>query len=195
MDPQRVRAFASFFKNYMSVSAIVAAALPIPVTSLHLIPTYSAHTSLLSTYTSLFCFLLLGFIFYSRHSLARWMFPDFFDRANQLKLGNSIVSFLPGALIVASLASLFSYHYLLGESIRCYRHWEDIDPKATSYIDWILTKSELWQIPWSGGVMALYLGIFVFAESAFIMMAIREYLQDLANLSEVEIIRGEKQKR
>jgi len=57
VDPKRVRAFASFFKRYMSVSTLVVAALPIPVTALGAIPTFKAHTKLLSVYTPLFCFL------------------------------------------------------------------------------------------------------------------------------------------
>ncbi len=57
-------------------------------------------------------------------------------------------------------------------------------------MDYILKTTELWQIPWSGGVMAFYLGIFVFAESAFIIMAIKEYLQDLVKLSEMDLICG-----
>lgn len=60
-DPQRVRAFASFFKNYMSFSSIIVAALPIPVTALGALPTFADHRSSLSTYTPLFCFLALGF--------------------------------------------------------------------------------------------------------------------------------------
>ena len=42
----------------------------------------------------------------------------------------------------------------------------------------------------STGLLALYLGIFVFAESAFIVMAIKEYLQDLVRLAEIDLIRG-----
>src|SRR6266446_3263998 len=75
-DPKRVRAFASFFKNYMSVSSIVVAALPIPVTAFGALPMFADYKSSLSTFTSLFCFLVLGFIFYVRHALARWMFPE-----------------------------------------------------------------------------------------------------------------------
>src|SRR5690348_6082893 len=77
-NPKRVRSFAIFFKNYMSVSTLVVAALPVPVTSLGFIPTFAAQKNLLSVYTSLFCFLLLGFVFYVRHSFARTMFPDAF---------------------------------------------------------------------------------------------------------------------
>jgi hypothetical protein len=189
-DPQRIKTFARFFKNYMSISAIIAAALPIPVTWFRLIPTYSAHTSLLAVYTSLFCFLLLGFIFYSRHALARWMFPNFFSRGDRLKLRKFVVSVLPATLIAASLASLFGYHYLLGISVRGYAHWSEFPQGTTNYMEWILNKSELWQIPYGTGLLALYLGIFVFAESAFIVMAIKEYLQDLVRLSEIDLIRG-----
>jgi len=78
-EAKRVKTFATFFKSYMSVSSLVVASLPIPATSLHLIPTFGAQTKLLSVYTSLFCFLTLGFIFYSRHPLARLMFPHYFD--------------------------------------------------------------------------------------------------------------------
>jgi hypothetical protein len=76
ISPRRVISFAKFFKNYMSISTIVTAALPIPVTSFGLIPTFHAQTKLLSVYTSLFCFLILGFIFYIRHELARIMFES-----------------------------------------------------------------------------------------------------------------------
>src|SRR5438046_1398210 len=74
-DPRRVRAFASFFKNYMSISSVIVAALPIPVTAFGALPTFADQKAILSTYTSLFCFLVLGFIFYVRHGLAHWMFP------------------------------------------------------------------------------------------------------------------------
>lgn|SRR5262245_15616581 len=73
-EPRRVKAFARFFKSYMSIWAIVVAALPIPVTLAGTIPTYAAQKGILATYTPLFCVLLLGFIFYARHSLARIMF-------------------------------------------------------------------------------------------------------------------------
>src|SRR5262245_31711598 len=127
VDPTRVRKFAEFFKNYMSVSAVLAAALPIPVTSLSLIPTYKAQTSLLSTYTSLFCFLLLGFIFYSRHALARRMFPEFFGwertsaRASlSIAVGpllRLVVSVLPALLILGSLICVFYYHSRLDRAL------------------------------------------------------------------------------
>jgi hypothetical protein len=38
--------------------------------------------------------------------------------------------------------------------------------------------------------MLFYIAIFTCAEAAFILMAIKEYLQDLVGLSELELIRG-----
>ncbi|HEX2855243.1 MAG TPA: hypothetical protein VHO24_18555 [Opitutaceae bacterium] len=203
-EPTRVKTFAKFFKNYMSISAVVAAALPIPVTSLKLIPTYTAHTSLLSTYTSLFCFLLLGFIFYSRHSLARWMFPGVFGKTSVEAAGRRsrlrprfftvpfFIGLLPAQLISLSLCCVFLYHAVLdasfvkliadsGETAA-----KSLFPNATDALE----GAQSWQIANGTTLMVLYLGIFVFAEAAFIMMALKEYLQDLIKLSELDLIAG-----
>ena len=39
-------------------------------------------------------------------------------------------------------------------------------------------------------LMAYYVGIFVFAEAAFVFMALREYVQDLLGITDVDVIRG-----
>jgi hypothetical protein len=59
----------------------------------------------------------------------------------------------------------------------------------------VLQKLESWQIPLGHRLMLLYLGIFIFAESAFIVMALKEYLQDLVKLSELELITGYSEER
>src|SRR4051812_14272722 len=68
--PTRLALFANFFKGYMSVATIVAAAIPIPITSWKLIPIYSQQRGFLTVYSSMFCFLLLSFVFSIRHLLA-----------------------------------------------------------------------------------------------------------------------------
>jgi hypothetical protein len=230
VEPTRVKTFARFFKNYMSISAVLAAALPIPVTSFKLIPTYQAQTSVLAIYTSLFCFLLLGFIFYSRHALARLMFPEFFGFA-RTKVGASaftfiyplfrrvtrfIVTILPALLILASLSCVYLYHSELDESLaRCLgvrgssmaqnSSMPSVKDKASGLDEQrvkelktsaeVLKQLESWQIPLGHRLMLLYLGIFIFAESAFIVMALKEYLQDLVKLSELELITGYSEER
>jgi hypothetical protein len=183
VDPVRVKTFARFFKNYMSISAVVAAALPIPVTSFKLIPTFAAHTPLLSTYTSLFCFLLLAFIFYSRHALGRAMFPQ--QTYASARVRAACVGIAPAVLIAASLVCVFYYHGSFSASVsKLSANANDAAAPLTE----VLEKIPLWGIP-SGEVLILwYLGIFVFAEAAFILMALREYLQDLLKIEEMDLI-------
>lgn len=233
----RIQRFAVFFKNYMSVWAVIAAALPIPITSMKLIPTYSAQTPVLSTYTSLFCFLLLGFIFYSRHALARLMFKSAVTGDHLSRIA-SLVRMAPMLLIVASLSMVFLYHWTLDNSIKTalkennkvvivnivreleknpgyldaenkitwgrLNEMEKVEPNYQSLMnkipvsmlkledfydgDLILKTWPRHRIPNGLLLMALYFGIFIFAECAFILMAIKEYMQDVLKLTENDLI-------
>jgi len=249
--PKHLKAFATFFKRYMSTYAIVTAALPIPTAAFQLIPTFQTQTKSLSVYTSLFCFLVLGFVFYSRHELTRLIFPEYFGKeyaqANAIRFGRKMTfiirSFLramPLALIVLSLACAFSYNYLLDQSISSIRSSisselglsaldaerteleirtkkllegeakpEDdiqiqneqrilealqlreaqkrqmIDAKLTSEA---ILKSDRGSIPWANLLMLFYIGTFLTAEACFVMMAMKEYAQDLLGMSEVALI-------
>ena len=176
VDPKRIKAFALFFKRYMSISTIVVASLPIPVTLLNVIPTFSAHTKLLSVYTPLFCFLTLGFIFYCRHSLARIMFYD-----TKSLLSHRIVNALPLVFIVASIIFVISYHTLLNYTLTVKTGMSFKETNEFVPVEYI---------PYSPILMLTYIAIFVTAEAAFIMMAIKEYLQDLVGLSEMDLIAG-----
>lgn len=188
-EPERLKGFARFFKNYMSVSAIVTAALPIPITSFGMIPTYRAQTHIFSVYTSLFCFLLLGFIFYSRHLLARLMFPEFSNVRYKLLL-QRLVGILPAMLIGISMVSVYFYHIYLNVSLNDILGDRQVAGGSSVNSEAVLRLLEIQQIPCQGRLMILYLSIFLCAESAFILMAIKEYLQDLLGLSELELIEG-----
>jgi hypothetical protein len=54
----------------------------------------------------------------------------------------------------------------------------------------LLSKIDAREIPGSGKLIVAYLGMFVSAESAFVLMALREYLQDALKLEERELIFG-----
>src|SRR5664279_6325853 len=99
-EPARFAAFAQFFKAYMGTASIVTASLPIPVAAFHLIPTYAAQEKFLSTYTSLFCFLMLGYLFYIRHWLGRLMF---FTRPDGHIAFRGFLMVMPLLLILSSL--------------------------------------------------------------------------------------------
>jgi hypothetical protein len=184
-EPRRVKAFAEFFKQYMSVSSVIAASLPIPVTSLQLIPTYAAQTKFLSVYTSLFCFLLLGFIFYSRHTLARWMFRPLVKRRSKFR---TFIELLPLCLILACACFISAYHWLLQGSIQdAMGDWVRRGVAIGSTQE-VLQKTDYMEIPGALGLVVCYLGIFLTAEAAFVLMAIKEYLQDLLGLTENELL-------
>ena len=127
----RVRTFATFFKSYMSVWTLVVAALPIPVGAFKLIPTFDAQRSYLSVYTSLFCFLSLGFIFFQRHRLGYYMFREAaaspgstggFSMPQAVRnivaaLYRGFVEWLPLACIALSVFAVFRYHSIFTDAI------------------------------------------------------------------------------
>jgi len=173
----RIAVFANFFKGYMSVSTIVAASIPIPIATWKLIPIYSQQRGFLTVYASLFCFLLLAFVFSIRHRLAVPMF-------SKGKM-SSFIAALPFILIVLTLASIMTYHAVLQQSIEQLR---GLGLRFTTAD--LLNKVDATEIPYAVPLAACYLGIFIFAESAFVLMAIREYLQDLLQLDEIALLHG-----
>ena len=214
--PDRVRAFAIFFKNYMSVSALVVAALPIPVTYFQLIPTPAEHTKVLSVLTPLFCFLTLAYVFYRRHHLASAMF---FPRPQAVEVSETYwaqtreriwrrvkatfsLENLPLVLILASLmlAVVYLGTYKFHDDLQAWNknaeqlnaEFEKSEAVARSSGGPVQSRSlPLYSPFWASfSMLGLYLGMFLAAEAAFVLMAIREYLQDVIGLSEMELIAG-----
>ena len=171
----RLAGFARFFKSYMSISAVVAASVPVPVAVLRLIPVYAQQRGFLSVYASLFCFLLVAFAFSMRHALA----AQIFYRGTLRKT----LAMLPAASIAICMGCIAGYHWTLEHSLAT---WAARGVTASS--EAILSKADLTEIPGALPLTLYYLGIFVFAEAAFVLMAMREYLQDLLQLGERQLI-------
>jgi len=174
----RIRAFANFFKSYMSVSTVVAAAIPIPIASWKLIPIYAQQKTFLTVYASLFCFLLLAFVFSIRHSLSR----HFFTRTRW----SWVIGALPVLFILLTLGSILAYHETLLASFEPMRDRGVMAPTSV-----LLEGTDFSEIPYAWTLAATYLGIFIFAEAAFVLMAIREYLQDVLHLDEIRLLHGQ----
>jgi hypothetical protein len=170
----RLATFAKFFSSYMNVASIIAASTPIPVGSMKLIPAYSAQRGFLTVYSSLLCFLLLGFTFSTRHKLAGYLFSK--------SRFSSLVLAIPGIFILAASTCIFAYHYTLEESIAVIRQHA-----VTASSEEILNKLDLSQIPYDTRLSVFYIGIFALSEEAFILMALREYLQDLLRVDELTL--------
>ena len=180
-EPTRFAAFARFFKAYMGTAAVVTASLPIPVAGFHLIPTYAAQEKFLSTYTSMFCFLMLAYFFYIRHWLGRLMFYTKPDGDVALR---RFVSFVPLLLILASLSLVFLYHYFLMQSLFFF-----LEIGAKNSTTDLLKTTDYREIPDSLQLTVCYLGMFLTAEAAFILMALREYLQDVLHIQDASLLR------
>lgn len=173
----RITRFASFFKSYMSVSTIVAAAIPIPIAAWKLIPIYTQQRGFLTVYASLFCFLLLAFVFSIRHRLA----PRMFSGGKQ----GLFIAALPFLFILLTLACILAYHAVLQLSVQQLR---ELGIQASTSD--LLARMDSTEIPYALALALCYLGIFVFAEAAFVLMAIREYLQGVLHLNETALLHG-----
>jgi hypothetical protein len=220
-EQTRIQRFVGFFKNYMSVGAVLIAASPILVSLANAIPTYAAHTKLLSVYTSLFCFLVLALIFYFRHALAHHLFgPSVNSGAIR-----SFTTSLPAILIVLCAASAIGYQVALTTSVfdvkripttiaatRAKLKVQEFERSTESKVTQaqmeqavqyelerlggpdgrtsseVLAQTDLTRIPRSETLIALYVLMFLFAEGAFILMALREYLQDIIGVTDKQLI-------
>jgi hypothetical protein len=181
----RLGGFAAYFKRYMGASAVVTAALPIPVAAFRLVPAYAEQRAFLGVYTSLFAFLVLAFLFYSRERIARGMFrkaPDGFRP-------RAAFTWLPLLLICASLLCVFYYHGVLGVSIED-SHTAFQSAGIELNAKEVLEKVAASDIPMGTLLIVLYLCIFLFAEAAFVLMALKEYLQDQLGISEHDLLSG-----
>jgi hypothetical protein len=176
-----IQTFGRFFTGYMGTASLVTAALPIPVRSLHLIPAFESQEKFMNTYTSMSCFLVFAYVFYSRHTLARWMFA----RQGEHFAVRFWVSVLPVLFFGCSIGCAIAYHHELGGALDALAVAGARLPSSE-----LLSKIDAREIPGSGRLIVVYLGMFIFAESAFVLMAIREYLQDALKLEERELIFG-----
>ena len=174
----RLAVFANFFKSYMSVSTIVAASIPIPIGSWKLIPIYTHQRGFLTVYASLLCFLLLAVVFSIRHRLCVLMF--------RRSVASTLLAALPFVFIVLTVVCIYLYHGTLLKSVQEFRQQGVVAPT-----DAILDSADISEIPYALDLSIEYLGIFVCAEAAFLLTAIREYLQDALHLDEVALLLGE----
>jgi len=178
--PFRVGAFVSFFKGYMSLSTIVIAALPFPITGTRAIPTYSSMRWAMATYASVFCFLLVGLLFYARHFLGRIMFSIPVTRGDRLY--EVQVGWFPLLLLTVSFASALWYFELVLSSLSVASASGGRSEKE------LLDSLPLTKVPGASWLLVAYLTTFMAAEGAFVVMAIKEYMQDVLGLNDSDIL-------
>jgi hypothetical protein len=169
----RLQIFANIFKGYMGIMPILTAALAPLLTAMNVIPAYESQRKPLATMAGVLGFLLLGWLFYVRRTIAlgsikhgyRWFF-------NSCPL------------------------FLIAGSIICYVSYANtLDRSLAGTVSATITRAQALSTVEPGGpaslqLQLLYLGMFLFAEGAFVMMALREYANDVRGISEREWMFG-----
>jgi hypothetical protein len=186
----RLRIFANAFKNYMGVMPVVTAALAPLLTLLKAVPTYESQRTTLATLSGILGFLLLAWLFYIRRTIALGSLTRGF---------RFLINTIPLLLIVITVFCFLWYFKILGSSTAealkeaGQGRWTYVEKDKVSEFK---TESDVlkhWDdraIPNLILLQVVYLGIFLSAESAFVMMALREYINDTRRVSELEWMFG-----
>ena len=175
----RLQTFATVFKSYMSVMPLATAALAPLLTAINVLPTYDSQRKPLATMAGMLGFLLLAWLFYVRRTIALGSisrkFRVFFNLCPLLLIIGSIVCYVRysnaldasiNAVLASNPAGKLKRGTVLGE-------WSHDNPA-----------------PDATALQLYYLGMFLGAEAAFVMMALREYANDVRHISEYEWMFG-----
>ncbi len=174
----RLQVFANVFKGYMGIMPLVTAALAPLLTAMNVIPTYDPQRKPLATMAGILGFLLLAWLFYVRRTIAlgsithgyRWIF-----------------NLIPLLLIFSSIGCYVEYAHTLDLSLAELLRGNVGLTRVQALGNWTLEHPA----PSSVQLQLLYLGMFLCAEAAFVMMAMREYANDVRRISEYEWMFGD----
>lgn len=173
----RLLAFANVFKGYMGVMPLVTAALAPVLTAMNVIPTYEPQRKPLAAMAGILGFLLLAWLFYVRRTIALGSITRGF---------RVLFNLCPLALVLASIGCYIGYANTLDASLaEVLKTHHDIT-RLQALGSW----SQGSTVPDSVQLQLLYLGMFLFAEAAFVMMALREYANDVRRISEYDWMFG-----
>jgi hypothetical protein len=186
----RLRVFAGAFKGYMGVMPLVTAALAPLLTFLRAFPTYESQRTTLATLSGVLGFLTLAWLFYVRRTIALGSLVRGF---------RFLINMIPFLLIVGTVASFIAYFQILGVStgsaleLAEKNQWKYVEkdrPLEFKTESDVLRHWDDRPIPHSISLELLYLAVFLSAECAFVLMALREYINDTRRVSELEWMFG-----
>lgn len=173
----RLSIFAHVFKSYMGIMPIVTAALAPLLTALNVIPVFELQRKPLATIAGVLGFLLIAWIFYVRRTIAlgsitpgfRWIF-----------------NLLPLVLIFGSVGCYVGYARMLESSLKSLAG----ENPSLNRLQALSLSNQSIVIPNNVGLQLLYLGMFLCAEGAFVLMALRDYCNDVRHISEYDWMFG-----
>jgi hypothetical protein len=173
----RLEIFVNVFKSYMGVMPMVTAALAPLLTALNVLPMYAPQRKALATMAGVLGFLLLAWLFYVRRTIAlgsiRHLYRSFFN-------------FLPLLMILGSLGCYVQYSRTLEASLNQILQSNPTLKRSDALGAWTVENPA----PKMVELQLLYLGMFLMAEASFVVMALREYANDVRGASEYEWIFG-----
>jgi hypothetical protein len=173
----RLLAFANVFKGYMGVMPIVTATLAPLMTAMNVFPVYESQRKPLAAITGVLGFLLLAWLFYVRRTLALGSITHGF---------RWIINLCPLLLIAGSIVCYVSYANELDNSLISITQKNSSLSRTAVIRTWGQDNA----VPGSTQLQLLYLGMFLCAEGAFVMMALREYANDVRQISEYDWMFG-----
>jgi hypothetical protein len=205
VTPRRFANYVRFYISFLAILALITSTLPISSDLLSFVPAYASLSRPLGLFTSMFCLLILAFIFFLRHSLARWMFSDRLSGRHAKGVSMASLVFI---LMTSSLISVFLYLGLISHSatqalgerkqifLDAATQAATVVPQATPdpsllpypYTALALADTPLHRIPHPVLLSIFYLGIFLPASAALILMATKEYLQDILGIDDKSLI-------
>ncbi|MFZ1012297.1 MAG: hypothetical protein WAN28_03075, partial [Terracidiphilus sp.] len=144
---------------------------------LNVLPTYESQRKPLATMAGVLGFLLLAWIFYVRRTIALGSITHGF---------RSVFNLLPLVLISGSVGCYIAYANTLETSLGILSRMNPAVTRAQA----LGTASQDMVIPASVELQLLYLGMFLCAEGAFVMMALRDYCNDVRHISEYDWMFG-----
>jgi hypothetical protein len=173
----RLQVFANVFKSYMGVMPLVTAALAPLLTAMNVLPIYEPQRKALATMAGMLGFLLLAWLFYVRRTIALGSITRGY---------RSIFNFLPLLLILASIGCYVMYANTLDASVSTIQHDNPTQTRNQVLETWTANHAA----PHMLELQLLYLSMFLAAEAAFVMMAMREYAIDVRGITEREWMYG-----
>jgi hypothetical protein len=211
LQENRLKNFANFFKGYMGGMPLITAALAPILTLAKAIPVFESQKTSLATFSGLFGFLLVAWIFFARgtfvplmtNSLTRAVSDSNETPSPVVALAQLLkrdiprifIMMLPLSLIILSAYSYISYSQRLDSALDAVLNPGGTDPRGLSAQSdprqFMLQKMGANQtIPGATMLQVTYLGIFLSAELAFVLMALREYAYGTLHISEHDVLSG-----
>lgn len=139
--PAALQAFAQFFRGYALGLSLIVAAIPVLSGYFDLMPFFRSTKSVVTGLASVASYLLVGFIFYNRHSLVPLYFPHRSIRGHRVAYQREqqrirVFRAFPGLLGLSAIAAFVLYVAVMARAVKtaAYEYGMALDGKPLTEI-------------------------------------------------------------